>query len=218
MRLTEEHKQFVVECYAKFMKRADIVEEFVEKFSDDIEQICLQYHKPREVHIQNQLQTTIKRLYSEDERIEAFNEEYDEYIEPIIRHTKRKLSTQFRRLHIEHPQFPQKYSELFHKTREEHLKKDAEISSHGIQDPLAELEDLYNYVKRMIYVENQISQIPLAHNLLRTIITCQLMDNNQEIIDITPTEIKKIESNSKKENELAIAEIPKNDPIHSNQN
>ncbi|RKU29609.1 hypothetical protein C6497_05585 [Candidatus Poribacteria bacterium] len=67
-------------------------------------------------------------------------------------------------------------------------------------------------------MENQISQIPLAHSLLRTIITCQLMDNNQEIIDITPTEIKKIESNSKKENELAIAEIPKNDPIHSNQN
>lgn len=218
MRLTEEHKQFVVECYAKFMKRADIVEEFVEKFSDDIEQICLEYHKPRDEHIQNQLKSSLKWRFSEDERIEEFNEQYDEYIEPIIRHTKRKLSTQFRRLHIEHPQFPKKYSELFHKTREEHLKKDAEISSDGIQDSLAELEDLYNYVKRMIYVENQISQLPLAHNLLRTIITCQLMDDKQEIIDITPTETKKIESNSNKESNLALPEIPKNDPNHSNQN
>ena len=212
MRLTEDHKQFVVEGYAKFMKRADIIDTFVERFSDEIEEYCGGLFKTRDEYIQDTLETSHHSKFSEDQRIELFNEEYDDFKEPIIRHLKRKFSTQFRRLDIEHSQFPEKYRELFHRTREEHLNKETEISLSDIQYSLSELVELYDNVKRMIFVENQYSQLPLAHNILKTIIAYQLTEGRQEILDVIPDESKMIENNSEDDNEFPQPEIEKNDP------
>ena len=215
MRLKAHHKEFVVECYAKFMKRADIVETFVEMFPDYIEELCSEHFRTRDEHIQKMLESNEQKHHTKQKRIELFHEEYDGYIGPIIVHLKRKLSTQIRRFHIDHPQFPKQYIDLFHNARQEHLNKNTEISLHDMQSSLSELEDLYNNVKRMIYVENQISILPLAHNILRTIIACQLTDETQNILDITPKDIKKVEDNSVNANEFPEQDLEKQ---HQNQN
>ena len=36
MKLQEKHKEFAVTCYARFMTRAEVVEAFIEEFSDDL--------------------------------------------------------------------------------------------------------------------------------------------------------------------------------------
>ena len=215
MRLEAHHKEFVVECYAKFMTRADIVETFVEMFPDYIEELCVQRYRTRDDYIQSTLESNHKSRFSKEERIEIFNEEYDSHIEPIIVHLKRKLSTQIRRFHIDHPQFPKKYIDLFNNARQEHLNKNTGIGLHDMHSSLSELEDLYNNVKRMIYVENQISILPLAHNILRTIIACQLTDEPQDILDITPKQSKMIENNSNNSNEIPEQDLKKQ---HQNQN
>lgn len=215
MRLKAEHKEFVVECYAKFMKRTDIVETFVEMFSDYIEELCVEHYKTRDDYIQSTLETSHEIRYSKEKRIELFHDEYDSNIEHIIVHLKRKLSTQIRRFHIDHPQFPKQYIDLFHNARQEHLNKNTEISLHDMYSSLSELEDLYNNVKRMIYVENQISILPLAHNILRTNIACQLTDEPQDILDITPKQSKMIENNSNNSNEIPEQDLEKQ---HQKQN
>lgn len=215
MRLKAHHKEFIVESYAKFMKRSDIVETFFEMFSEYIEELCLEQYKTRDEYIQSSLDNYHEIGYSKEKRIELFHEEYDSNIEHIIVHLKRKLSTQIRRFHIDHPQFPKKYRDLFHNARQEHLNKDTGISLHDMHSSLSELEDLYNNVKRMIYVENQISILPLAHNILRTIIACQLTDEPQDILDITPKQSKMIENNSNNSNEIPEQDLEKQ---HQNQN
>lgn len=215
MRLKQHHKKFVVECNAKFMKRADIVETFVDTFPDHIEELCSEHHRTRDEHVQQMLESNLESRHSNEKRIELFNEEYDSYIGPIIAHFKRKLSTQIRRFHIDHPQFPKQYIDLFQKTRQEHLNKDTEINLHDMHSSLSELDDLYNNVKRMIYVENQISLLPLAHNILRTIIACQLTDERQNVVDITPKDTKKVENNSINDNELS---EPNMEKYHQNLN
>lgn len=216
--LKEDHKEFIVECYAKFMKRADIVETFVEMFSDYIEELCIEYYKTRDDYIQSMLEIGHEIGYSREKRIELFHEEYDSNIEHIIVHLKRKLSTQIRRFHIDHPQFPKQYIELFNNVRQEHLNMDTELDLHDMNSSLAELEDLYNHVKRMIYVENHISILPLAHNILKTIIACQLTDETQNILDITPKENKKIENNSINDNQFPEQDMEKHQQNENTQN
>ena len=40
MRLQEKHKEFVVQGYASFMPRTEIVDAFMEEFNDEIYQLC----------------------------------------------------------------------------------------------------------------------------------------------------------------------------------
>lgn len=207
MKLQEHHKIFVVECYAQFMKRSDIVEVFIDRFSEDIDAHCAEFQETRTKFIESNIDSWFRDELPESKRRELLDQKYDEIIEPVIRQIKRKLSDRFRRLHIDHSQFPNKYRELFNETRECHLNKSKDDSLHDMQNCLLELENLYNYLKFRIFVENDISQLPLAQQILKTIIACHLMQEQPEVMDIIPVEEKQLSDNSG---------LPKNNMLESN--
>ncbi len=238
MKLTEQHKEFVVNCFARFMKLTDIVEAFLEKFENEIPIPQLEKMPELDELLAQPLteeEAEEKREYIDsaiEEYTEEFEEEYgdkadqklneiahEEYQETreskltklqiklqqeaITDHQERlktfrqNLFNRFRRLNIDHAQFPNKYRTLFTQTRSEfyanHRSPNLDISMNLSR----ELETLYGYQKQLIFNEvnpkTAMKYIDLAHQILKTMVAHNAVNPDQGIVETKPPDMKALE-------------------------
>ena len=106
------------------------------------------------------------------------------------------LSDRLRRLNITHRQFPEKYRDLFNQTRKEYFLSYRAENLQNSDNVILELETLYGYVKQRIFEEvnskEAMKHVNLAHNILKTIATCNTSNAKQEVLDVTPRNTKQL--------------------------
>ncbi|MDE0018227.1 MAG: hypothetical protein OXU51_18745 [Candidatus Poribacteria bacterium] len=122
-----------------------------------------------------------------------FNQERAAYEKQL----RQDLFNQFRRLDINHRQFPEKYRDLFNQTREQYCASYRVPDLTNPESLARELETLYGYQKqRLFQVENQTEitkHIGLAHQILKTLVACNALNAEQDIVNITPENPKPLE-------------------------
>ena len=105
------------------------------------------------------------------------------------------LFNRFRRLDIDHVQFPDKYKALFSETRDEFCKNYRIPDLNVPENVVRELETLYGYERQRIFQhsnsKNVTKHVTLAHQILKTIIACNAINTGQAAIDVTPQDVKK---------------------------
>ena len=114
---------------------------------------------------------------------------------------RESLFNRFRRLDIDHRQFPDKYKRLFHKTRDEFCANyrvpDLNVPANVAQ----ELETLYGFQKQHIFQHRNskdvMQHVTLAHQILKTIIACNAINTGQEVVDVTPQDVKALKEAQK---------------------
>lgn len=205
MQLQEHHKQFVVRRYARFMDRDDIVDDFINNFREDIEELCGKPYETEEEFIDRYKRSKEVQHVSYSKRIEESEEMFSVIAGVINYHIERLLTNRFRRLDINHPQFPEKYRDLFNATRDAHLNMDDVIDLQDTQNIVMELEMLYNIVKTTIYKDDDITLIPLAHQLLKSILTINLCTIQEQVSAITTSEETHIPNT-----QIALIDLPEN--------
>ena len=137
---------------------------------------------------------------------ETAQEHYEEHQKEVEKHNervKRKLSSQLRRLNMTHCQFPEKYRDLFNQARREYFSSYQSENLQNSENVAFELETLYGYVKQRIFTEGDpkeaMQQVPLAHQILKTLIACNALEAEQQIVDVTPQDVKAIKKAQKSE-------------------
>lgn len=209
MRLEEKHKTFVVQAYAQFMKRSEIVEAFMEEFNDEIYQLC----KTDVSSIKDKDLTEVDKYFAEhgipitetqgDEyaygiggtQIESLKFMREIHIKQDV--AKAQLSANFRRLNITHPQFPEKYRELFNKTREEYLANYRSAHLSIPENVILELETLYELTKELAFEQRDLKHIAQAVQILKTIATCNALNQQQKMQDVEPQDIQALQNTGK---------------------
>ncbi len=120
--------------------------------------------------------------------------EYQNLVDEHERNIRIGISSQIRRLNITHPQFPQKYRELFNQARNEYLARYRNENLKDDDKVTIELETLYGYIKQQIFEvsakKDATTNVRLAHNILKTIATHNLIKQNEQIEDIKPQDTK----------------------------
>ena len=176
-------------------------EEYIAKYLEEFEE---RYQNTYEYEAEKKFEQDTPKLREqlENDYVNACQEEHDKertqqhlavYQKEVQNHkeeVKRNLSDRLRRLNITHRQFPEKYRDLFNQTRKEYF---VSYRTENLQNPdniILELETLYGYVKQRVFQEvnpkEAIKHVNLAHNILKTIATCNAINAKQEIVDITP--------------------------------
>ncbi|RKU29610.1 hypothetical protein C6497_05590 [Candidatus Poribacteria bacterium] len=206
MQLQEHHKKFVVKGFAQFMDLSEIVEEFILTFPDDIKAICGMPYNDEAKY----LDAYVKRLREEEANDEhEWILDYDEHLNDGAKlFSKEKegknerildmLSNRFRRLNISHTRFPNKYRKFFQDERRAYLQ---DLQTNCLDCPynsIEELEALYQIAKKQIVEENDMTRIPLAHQILKSIITTKRLLQEKETVEAKFTE-KEALSDHKKE-------------------
>lgn len=175
MKLQEKHKIFVIRSYARFMKLPEIIDVFIDEFADNIEELCDTPYITEADYIEQSLAEAKKEGSDEDyDNLIAHAEDiYSHEVEDDNDSIHRKLGARFRRLNITHQQFPQKYRDIFTQLRKEYYQ---ELRTKSLDNPyntIEELEKLYLKSKKSIIDEDNLKQIPIAHQLLKSIISAR---------------------------------------------
>lgn len=161
----EEHREIFEEKYGD---KAD--EMLNEQALKDYDFEYLQHYTNSRDKLRNQILTAHKELLREN------------------------LFNRFRRLDINHGQFPDKYKALFKDTRDEFGKNYRIPNLSVMENVVRELETLYGYEKQRIFQQNNskdvTKHVALAHQILKTIIACNALDAKQEVVDVTPQDAK----------------------------
>lgn len=196
MQLQDHHIKFVIKRYAQFMNRSEIIEKFIHTFSDDIKDLCGIPYTDEMTYIDKY----VKRLRKEEANDEhEWILDYDEHLtdaeelfskekEPQNEKIHDILSARFRRLNINHIQFPKKYRKFFQDERKAYFQ---DLQTNCLDNPyetIEELESLYQVAKKQIVEENDIKQIPLAHQILKSIITTKRLLQEKEAIEAREAE------------------------------
>lgn len=206
MKLQEKHKEFAVKCFARFMTRSEVVDAFIEEFSDDLPQPptlteCTVEYKwdiyfdslsPEELDKIADNEGPDDEMPDIELSVEQKKEVYGEYQEARNYHNekvKTEISNQLRRLNITHRQFPKKYRDLFNQTREQYFN-DYQCENPGTDDNiLKELETLHGYVKQLLFQETHpkeaLKYVNLSHQILKTIVAHNAVSGKQEVVNIT---------------------------------
>ena len=120
--------------------------------------------------------------------------EYQNQVDEHERDIRIEISSQIRRLNITHPQFPQKYRELFNQTRNEYFARYRNENLKDDDNVTIELETLYGYIKQQIFEvsdkKDATINVRLAHNILKTIATHNLIKQNEQIADTNHQDTK----------------------------
>lgn len=245
MKLNEQHKEFAVKCFARFMTRSEVVKAFLKEFENDLppppefeefsreeydefyEQEDTEKEKRiRKEHIAQELRkhekhyavihgTDANTKFEEDreklwEEIQQalyeseflaakrnYYEDCEGMREDHWEELKRDISNQLRRFNITHPRFPNKYRDLFNRTREQHFNKYRGENLGTSENIRKELETLHGYVKQAIFQEQDpkeaMKHINLAHQILKTLVACNAINAEQDVINITPQDTKALE-------------------------
>lgn len=110
---------------------------------------------------------------------------------------RQNLFNQFRRLDINHRQFPEKYRDLFNQTRNEFCANYRPSNLTTSVNIVQELETLYGYQKQCIfqaeYPEEAMRHVALAHQILKTLVACKAINAEQDVVNITPQDPKALE-------------------------
>ena len=113
------------------------------------------------------------------------------------RQLRQELFNQFRRLNINHRQFPEKYRDLFNQTREEFCANYRNLNLTTSANIAQELETLYGYQKQCIFqaedTDEATKHVTLAHQILKTLVACNAINTEQDIVNITPKDTKALE-------------------------
>lgn len=108
-----------------------------------------------------------------------------------------KLSTLFRRLNITHSQFPEKYKELFYQERENYLANYRDASLHIPDNVIRELEALYGLTRELAHEQRDAKYITLALQILKSIVACNTVNAQEDVIEITPEAGKQLATTAK---------------------
>ena len=110
------------------------------------------------------------------------------------RQLRQELFNQFRRLNINHRQFPEKYRDLFNQTRDEYCANYRTSNLTTSANIAQELETLYGYQKQRVFQaedsEEATKHVTLAHQILKTLVACNAINAEQDVVDITPQNTK----------------------------
>ena len=182
----EEEPNYKSHFIAKFITEHQ--EEFQEEHGDEADKI---------------LSERALREFEADLRsrcVYTFTELNEEREDALINHKKelqKNLFNRFRRLHIDHQQFPNKYRALFIQTRDEHAANYRTQDLSSSENLTRELEILYGYQKHLIFQltnpKETMKHMSLAHQILKTLVTHNAVNSSQEVIDITPQNTKALE-------------------------
>lgn len=208
MRLQEKHKEFVVRGYACFMARTEIVDAFMEEFNDEIYQLCTddtpseeKYSTTIDKHLKKYgipataAEVTERELVHANEPFNSFG--FKRELRAARNNAKEKLSARFRRLNITHPQFPEKYRALFHQTREEYLANYRTAPLSIPENVILELETLYKLTKELAFEKRDLKSITQATQILKTIAACNALNEQPNIQDVTPQDVKALQDTEK---------------------
>lgn len=184
---------------AELEHKFDLEREKKTYIAEHLEELEAKY---QEMHSYSQSQSEYAaakdELYRKAEQAyaEYFHDSYrDEYEEEI----KRNLSDRLRRLDIKHRQFPEKYRTLFNQAREEFF---ANYRSKSLQNPdnvILELETLHGYAKQRFFhlqeedPQKALKYVNLAHQILKTIVTCNAINAKQGRVDVAPQNPKALQ-------------------------
>ena len=182
----EEEPNFKSYFIAKFITEHQ--EEFQKEHGDEADKILNERaHHEFEYDLRRQCVYTRRELIQRRE-------------DALINHKKeleKNLFNRFRRLHIDHPQFPNKYRALFIQTRDEHCANYRTQDLSSSENLTRELEILYGYQKHLIFQlknpKKSMKHMSLAHQILKTLVAHNAVNNSQEVIDITPQNTKALE-------------------------
>ena len=110
---------------------------------------------------------------------------------------RQELFNQFRRLNVNHRQFPEKYRDLFNQTRNEFCANYRTSNLMTSANIAQELETLYGYQKQRVFQsedsEEATKHVTLAHQILKTLVACNAINAEQDVMDITPQNPKALE-------------------------
>ena len=141
-----------------------------------------------------------------DEFMKEFEDELDKLFDDPYPQRRRlgaeidrrpKLSALFRRLNITHPQFPEKYRDLFNEERERFLSHYRATTLHIPDNILRELETLYTLTRERAFGTLDTKHISLALQILKTIAACNAANAQDDIVEITPEETKQLSTTAK---------------------
>ena len=135
---------------------------------------------------------------------------------------RQNLFNRFRRLNIDHPQFPKKYRALFKEARDEYCENYRSQSLNIPENLARELETLYGYQKQLIFQGDNPKEaskhLNSAHQILKTVLAHNALNASQQVEDITPKNVKRLEGTQKalpeppkEESQKALPEPPKAD-------
>lgn len=129
--------------------------------------------------------------------MEAYKEQLNETVTEHQEQLRQNLFNQFRRLDINHRQFPEKYRDLFNQTRNEFCANYRTSNLTTSVNIVQELETLYGYQKQRIfqaeYPEEAMKHVTLAHQILKTLVACNAINTKQDVVNITPQNPKALE-------------------------
>ena len=208
MRLQEKHKEFVVQGYACFMARTEIVDAFMEEFNDEIYQLCTddtpskkKYNTTVDKHLKKygipatDAEVTERELVHASDPFNSFD--FKRELRAAHNNAKEKLSARFRRLNITHPQFPEKYRALFYQTREEYLANYRTARLSIPENVILELETLYKLTKELAFEKRDLKYITQATQILKTIAACNALNEQPNIQDVTPQDVRALQDTQK---------------------
>ena len=137
-----------------------------------------------------------------EEFVEEFEEDLDDSFEIfgefLSKHEKRvRLAAMFRRLNIKHSQFPEKYRGLFNDEREKFLADYRDTLLHIPDNVTRELEALYGLTRELAFEQRDAKYITLALQILKTIVACNAVNAQQEVVEITPEDAKQLTTTAK---------------------
>lgn len=196
VRLEEKHKEFVVKGFAKYQSLGDICAEFLLEFDIEVFELCDRKYYTEEEFIERfSIEYSRERmLLDKDELIHKAKNEYIKMMQDETRKVTTKLATRFRRLNINHPQFPEKYRELFEQTRQNYVDSFKSKGQPNTQNLLNELDTLYGYSKQIAFETQDVRQLNLVHQIIKTIISIKDIEDNQNTMDAISVKMKSLEN------------------------
>jgi hypothetical protein len=133
-----------------------------------------------------------------EEFVEDLEDSYEIFDPLVSRHDQRvRLASLFRRLNIKHSQFPEKYRGIFNEEREKFLADYRDTSLHIPDNVTRELEALYGLTRELAYEQREAKYITLALQILKTIVTCNAVNAQEEVVEITPEAAKQLTTTAK---------------------
>ena len=124
---------------------------------------------------------TLKQNFIENKR-DNLSKQYNDAVELHYLKLRTELIYQLSRLNITNSRFPEKYRELFNKTREEFYKSHSNDELQEIEKIREELQTIYGYVKDLLFMQRSpkdvIIHVNAALSLLKTIASFNKSDSD----------------------------------------
>ena len=207
---------------AEFLQeKYDFIEAFIEEHKEEYQEI---YGDEAKQELDAEALTAFEQKHRLNciEVVKFFSDAAESDLIAHKKEIRENLFNRFRRLNINHSQFPKKYRTLFQKTRNEYCENYRIQSLNNPQNLATELETLYGYQKQLIFQGGSPKEVTkylnAAHQILKTVLAHNALNANQQGEDITPQDVKPLEEAQKAlpeppkaESQKALPEPPKAD-------